>query len=189
MELPLQVATRNISLSISEEEAIRSEAMKLDSMADRIMSCRVMVETPHRRGNEGIQYLVRIDLTLPGRELVVKRQPQADLRTALQDAFDVAKRQVQDYTRRRRGLVKAPPPPNRARVLTLFPYEGYGFLQDDLGREIYFHRNSVLNGNFEKLAEGAEVRFVEEEGDEGPQASTVTLVRMPAGRENAAGYE
>jgi cold shock CspA family protein len=85
--------------------------------------------------------------------------------------------------------VKAHPPPNRARVLTLFPYEGYGFLQDDLGREIYFHRNSVLNGHFEKLAEGAEVRFVEEEGDEGPQASTVTLVRMPAGRENAAGYE
>ncbi len=177
MELPLQVATRNISLSHAEEEAVRSEAMKLDSMADRIMSCRVMVETPHRRGTEGIQYVVRIDLTVPGRELVVKRQPQGDLRSALQDAFEVAKRQVQDYTRRRRGSVKRHPRRNRARVLTLYPWEGYGFLQDAQGREIYFHRNSVLNDGFDKLAAGAEVRYVEEEGDEGPQASTVTLVR------------
>jgi ribosome-associated translation inhibitor RaiA len=107
MELPVLIATRNITLAVSEEEAIRREARKLETFADRITSCRVMVETPHRRGNEGVQYLVRIDLTLPGRELVVKRQPQAQLRTALQDAFDVAKRQVQDYVRRRRGFVTA----------------------------------------------------------------------------------
>jgi cold shock CspA family protein len=107
----------------------------------------------------------------------VKRQPQAQLRTALQDAFDVAKRQVQDYVRRRRGFVKTYLPVNHARVRTLFQWEGYGFLEDHQGREIYFHRNSVLNGAFDRLTEGAEVRFVEEEGDEGPQASTVTLVQ------------
>ena len=176
MELPIQIATRNITLAASEEEAIRREAMKLETFADRITSCRVMVETPHRRGNEGVQYLVRIDLTLPGRELVVKRQPQAQLRTALQDAFDVAKRQLQDYIRRRRGFVKTHPSADRARVRALFPWEGYGFLEDHQGREIYFHRNSVRNGQFDRLSEGTEVRFVEEEGDEGPQASTVTLV-------------
>ncbi|NNG14994.1 MAG: HPF/RaiA family ribosome-associated protein [Gemmatimonadales bacterium] len=177
MELPIQIATRNITLAFSEEEAIRREAMKLENFADRITSCRVMVEMPHRRGNEGVQYLVRIDLTLPGREVVVKRQPQEQLRTALQDAFDVAKRQIQDYVRRRRGFVKTHLLEDRARVLTLFPWEGYGFLEDHHGREIYFHKNSVLNGAFDRLTEGAEVRFVEVEGDEGPQASTVTLVR------------
>jgi cold shock CspA family protein/ribosome-associated translation inhibitor RaiA len=177
MELPVLIATRNITLAVSEEEAIRREARKLETFADRITSCRVMVETPHRRGNEGVQYLVRIDLTLPGRELVVKRQPQAQLRTALQDAFDVAKRQVQDYVRRRRGFVKTYLPVDHARVRTLFQWEGYGFLEDHQGREIYFHRNSVLNGAFDRLTEGAEVRFVEEEGNEGPQASTVTLVQ------------
>ena len=178
MELPIQIATRNTTLGASEEEAIRREAKKLETFADRITSCRVMVETPHRRGTEAIQYLVRIDLTLPGRELVVKRQPQEQLHTAVQDAFDVAKRQVQDHVRRRRGIVKTHLPADRARVLTLFPWEGYGFLEDHQGREIYFHRNSVLNGAFDRLTKGAEVRFVEEEGNEGPQASTVTLVRQ-----------
>lgn len=177
MELPIQIATRNISLAPLEEEAIRREAMKLENFADRITSCRVLVETPHRRGNEGVQYLVRIDLTLPGGELVVRRQPQEQLRSALQDAFDVAKRQVRDFIGRRRGVVKKHLPPDRARVLTLFPWEGYGFLEDHRGREIYFHRNSVLNGAFDRLTEGAEVRFVEEEGEEGPQASTVSLIR------------
>ena len=177
MELPILIATRNITLAASEEDQIRREATKLETFADRITSCRVMVETPHRRGNEGVQYLVRIDLTMPGRELVVKRQPQAQFRTALQDAFDVAKRQVQDHVRRRRGLVKTPPPTDHARVRALFQWEGYGFLEDHHGREIYFHKNSVLNGAFDRLTEGAEVRFVEEEGDEGPQASTVTLVQ------------
>jgi cold shock CspA family protein/ribosome-associated translation inhibitor RaiA len=177
MELPILIATRHITLAASEEKAIRREAMKLETFADRITSCRVMVETPHRSGNEGVQYLVRIDLTLPGRELVVKRQPQAQLRTALQDAFDVAKRQVQDYVRRRRGFVRTHLPADHARVRALFLWEGYGFLEDHQGREIYFHRNSVLNGAFDRLSEGAEVRFVEEEGDEGPQASTVTLVQ------------
>lgn len=176
MELPIQIATRNISLAPLEEEAIRREAMKLETFADRITSCRVLVETPHRRGNEGVQYLVRIDLTLPGGELVVRRQPQEQLRSALQDAFDVAKRQVRDFIGRRRGFVKKHLPPDRARVLTLFPWEGYGFLEDHRGREIYFHRNSVLNGAFDRLTEGAEVRFVEEEGEEGPQASTVSLI-------------
>ena len=177
MELPIQIATRNISLSPPEEEAIRREAMKLETFADRITSCRVVVETPHRRGNTGVQYLVRIDLTLPGGELVVQRQPQEQRRTALQDAFDVAKRQVRDFISRRRGFVKTHLPLDRARVRALFPWEGYGFLEDHLGREIYFHRNSVLNGAFDRLTEGAEVRFVEEKGDEGPQASTVSLIR------------
>ncbi len=177
MELPVQIATRNVSLAASEQEAILREAEKLETFADRITSCRVMVEIPHRRGQEGIEFVVRIDVTLPGHEIVVKRQPQEDLRSALQDAFEVARRQVQDRVRRRRERLKTPPRDDRARVRALFPWEGYGFLEDHRGREIYFHRNSVLNNGFDRLTEGSEVRYVEERGDQGPQASTVVLVR------------
>jgi len=58
-------------------------------------------------------------------------------------------------------------------VTKLFVDRGYGFIEDEEGREIYFHRNSVLGIAFEKLHVGAKVRFAEEDGDKGPQASTV----------------
>jgi len=61
-------------------------------------------------------------------------------------------------------------------VVKIFPGEGYGFLEDDEGREIYFHRNSVLDGAFQRLEVGSEVRFAEEAGEKGPQASSVGLI-------------
>jgi cold shock CspA family protein len=64
----------------------------------------------------------------------------------------------------------------RGRVIRLFREEGYGFLETPDGREIYFHRNSVLHPGFDRLEIGTEVRFAEEEGEKGPQASTVAIV-------------
>ena len=61
----------------------------------------------------------------------------------------------------------------------IFPEAGYGFVRTSNGREVYFHRNSVVNGRFEDLSVGAGVRFVEEEGDKGPQASTLQLMQPP----------
>jgi cold shock CspA family protein len=68
--------------------------------------------------------------------------------------------------------------PLHGKVVRLFPYEGYGFVAASDGREIYFHKNSVVRQGFDKLAEGSEVRLVvaEKESAEGPQASTVELV-------------
>ena len=77
----------------------------------------------------------------------------------------------------RRGEVKAKSDAPTGRGVRLFPYEGYGFLQTADGREIYFHRNSVLRDGFARLAVGAPVRYAEEEGTRGPQASTVALLR------------
>ncbi|RPH77163.1 MAG: cold shock domain-containing protein [Nitrospiraceae bacterium] len=75
-----------------------------------------------------------------------------------------------------RGLTKQHEPSTRAKVAKLFPETGYGFLEAPNGREIYFHRNSVLDGGFENLRIGSNVHFVEEPGEHGPQASTVKLV-------------
>jgi cold shock CspA family protein/ribosome-associated translation inhibitor RaiA len=178
MRLPLQITARDLELSPNVEQLIREEAEKLESFYERLTGCRVLVETAHRYPTgERVQYNVRIDLTVPGAELVIKRQPHPDLWTAIQRAFDAARRRLQDRARRRRGDVKAKSDAPTGRVVRLFPYEGYGFLQTGDGREIYFHRNSVLRGGFARLDVGVEVRYAEEDGAHGPQASTVTVLR------------
>lgn len=176
MQLPLQVTLRDISPSAAVEDYIRERAAKLDAFYEKIMSCRVVVEAPVRHHRKGGPYKVRIDLTVPGDELVVNRQSDDDLYVAIREAFDAARRRLEDYARRQRGSVKAHEAPPQARVSKLFPEEGYGFLETPDGSEIYFHRNSVLGAGFERLEIGTEVRFVEEQGEQGPQASTVTIV-------------
>lgn len=176
MELPLQITTRNLSLSDAAEEAIRDKAGKLDTFYDRIISCRVLVEVPHRHKNHGMLYDLHIYISVPGNEIVVKREANEDLYVAIRNAFEAAKRQLKDHSQRQRGDVKkhegntvAP----QGVISKLFPRDDYGFIDTSDGREIYFHRNSVKAGGFDKLATGIEVNFVEEQGDEGPQASVV----------------
>ncbi|MBI4642020.1 MAG: HPF/RaiA family ribosome-associated protein, partial [Candidatus Tectomicrobia bacterium] len=129
--------------------------------------CRALFDGP---------YTVRIDLTVPGAELVVDRQEDADLYVAIRDAFHAARRRLEDYARRQRGTVKVHEAAPYARVSKLFPEEDYGFLETPNGREIYFHRNSVLHPGFNRLQIGTEVRFAEEQGEKGPQASTVAIL-------------
>ena len=200
MILPIQITFRNMEPSAEAEEWIRKEGAKLDEFYNHIMGCRVIVEVPSRRRKFGSVHHIRIDLTVPGGELVVKREPSLhssmqqigetriakhlevtaphrELRQAIDDAFKEMGRRLQDYARRQRGDVKTHEPTPRARVSKLFPEEGYGFLETPGGREIYFHKNSVLDGGFDHLKLGMAVRFAEEEGEKGPQASTVWPVR------------
>jgi cold shock CspA family protein len=186
--------------SATVEGWIREEAAKLDEFYTHIMCCRVAIELPNRRHTWGLLYHVRIDLTVPGGELVVKRQPSLhsslkraharkvvkhlevnaphrELRQSIDDAFKAMGRRLQDYARRQRRDVKTHELPSGARVSTLVPAEGYGFLETPGGREIYFHENSVLDGGFGHLKIGTPVKFAEEHGDKGPQASTVKRVR------------
>jgi ribosomal subunit interface protein len=177
MKLPLQITVRNMSLSDAGRALIEEKAAKLDTVNDGIIGCRVVVEAPHRHQHQGLSYNVRIDLTVPGSELVIKREPHEDLYVAIRDAFDAARRRLQDHQRRQRGEVKVHEESPLARVTKLFSADGYGFLETPDGREIYFHSHSVLNGGFDRLDIGTEVRFVEEEGEQGPQASTVIPAR------------
>ena len=180
MKLPLQITFRNMEGSDAMKSTIEERAGKLDQVCDRIMSCRVMVEAQHRHRHNGNLYHVRIDLTVPGNELVVSREAHehhshTDAYVAIRDAFDAARRQLENYARQRRQDVKTHVEPPHGRISQLFLDEGYGKIETPDKREIYFHRNSVLNGNFEKLEVGAEVSFSEEQGESGPQASTVKI--------------
>jgi len=176
MKIPLQITSRNFELSDAIEEAIRAKAEKLDQFYDQISRCKVTVEVPHRHRHKGILYDVRIDITVPGGEIVVKREPHEDVYVSIRDTFDAARRQLKTRAEVRRGAVKFHEETPRGRVSAIFPEKGYGFLSTWDGREIYFHRNSVLGDKFDGLKVGTEVHFVEEHGDKGPQASTLRVM-------------
>lgn len=175
MRIPLQISVRNVSLSDAAKGNIRDKAAQLDQYYDNITSCRVAVEAVNRSQRQGVLYKVRVDITVPGSELVVNRESDEDVYVAIREAFDAALRQVEKYARKQRSEVKVHETPPEAKVSRLFPEEGYGFIDNPEGYEVYFHRNSVLNGNFDRLEVGAVVRYVEEMGEKGPQASTVTV--------------
>ena len=181
MQVPLQISFRHMEHSDAIEALIRDKVAKLDASPDHIMGCRVVVEPAGKHHEHGNLYEVRLDITVPGEEIVVTREPSQhiqyrDIQVALRDAFDSARRRLEDYVHRRRGFVKTLETSPHARVSKIFPDEGYGFLSTPEGREIYFHRDSVLDKGFNRLQIGTEVTFVEEAGKKGPQASTVKLV-------------
>jgi len=177
MQVPLEISTRWIDLSPPLEAELRKRADRLERHSDRITSCRIAVERP--TGNhhqEGGPYRVRVDIMVPGSELVADKSDE-ELYTAIRQAFDAAERQVETWSQRKRGDVKTQVLPPEGQVARLFPEEGFGFIAGPDGREVYFHRNAVLDPpGFESLQVGARVRFAEEQGFEGPQASTVSLV-------------
>jgi len=173
MKQALEISTRDINISEETEDLIRDKASKLDRIYDQIVGCRVKVDMPHKSQRSGKMYSVRIDITVPGGELIVKREPGEDLHAAIVNSFGTAERRIKDYARRQRGDVKTHFEKPVARVGRLFPDQGYGFLVTHEGREVYFHENAVLDGKFEALAVGMEVTFIEETGDKGAQASSV----------------
>jgi ribosomal subunit interface protein len=183
MQLPLQITFRHMDSSEAVAARIRERAGELERFFDRIMSCRVVVECRHPRRHQGNLFRIRVDLKVPGREIAVGRDPAAhhaheDVYVAIRDAFDAARRLLEDHVRERRGEVKLHAVPDHGRIARLLPAQNCGFILSAEGNEIYFHRNSVTNGGFDKLAVGDEVRFVarHSESAEGPQASTVVAL-------------
>lgn len=181
MQIPVQIVFRGMKPSPAVETNIRAHVDKLERFFDRIMSCRIVVEQGHRHGHKGNLFHVRIDLKVPNGELVASRDPaehqaHQDVYVSIRDAFDAIQRQLEDFARRHRGNVKTHETPPHGRVVELYTGADYGQIETADGKRIYFHRNSVVDGDFAKLAIGTEVRFVEESGELGPQASTVHVV-------------
>jgi ribosomal subunit interface protein len=181
MQVPLELVFHNVDRSPAVEAAVRERVAKLEQFAHDITSCRVAIEAPHKNRQQGNLYTVRVDLRFPGGEAVANRSPDEhhaheDVFVALRDAFKAARRQLQDRQRIRRGDVKPHATPPHGKIASIDRERGSGRILSSDGREIYFHRNSVLTGHFEHLEPGTEVRFSEEPGDEGPQASTVHVV-------------
>jgi ribosomal subunit interface protein len=177
MKIPLQITFRNMPHSEAIEAKINEKAARLDRYYDRIMSCRVVVEESQRRQHQGKLFSVHIDITAPGKELAVTRAENEDPHVAVRDAFNTAARWLEEHARRKRGEVKTHEAPPAGRIIRIVPDQSYGFIITPDHREIYFHRNSVLNDEFSQLRLGIAVTFIEEQGEKGPQAARVAVVR------------
>jgi cold shock CspA family protein len=178
MEFPLDITFRDMESSPAIEEAVRHQAEKLGRVYDRIIRCHVTIERPHQHQRQGQLLRVLITLSVPGPDIVVSRNTgrigaHEDFHVALRDAFLAARRQLEDHVQRMRQDVKTRVRPTHGRVTYLDAEGEWGYL-DAGGRQVYFHRNAVLDN--EDLKVGDEVRFEEEEGREGPQASTVAPI-------------
>jgi ribosome-associated translation inhibitor RaiA len=177
----LQITFRHMDPSTAIEARVREHAQRLERFYDRITSCRVVIEAPHRHHNKGNLYHVGIELIVPDEKLVISRDREQhhaheDPYVAIRDAFDAMRRRLESYAMRRRRDVKTHDVPPHGRVVRLEAARDFGLIQTPDGREIYFHRNSVVGGDFDKLQVGTEVRFVEDLGDQGPRATTVHVV-------------
>lgn len=111
MQIPLQISFRNMDPSPAVEDRVRKKAAKLERFHDRIVGCSVVIEAPHRHQHKGKLYTVRLDISVPGKDIVVGRagpidQAHEDVYVAIRDAFNAAVRQLEDHARRMRGDVK-----------------------------------------------------------------------------------
>ena len=165
-------------------EAMRSRVMRhilrLEDHYGRMTACRVAIRAPSARHRTGGLYEIDIFLSLPdGRNASVGHTRQDDERFqrfdfAVDDAFDRAIRQLQDEIGRMRGQTKQHGYMQAGVVRRMMRDDGYGFLESDDGREIYFHRNAVLSPGFDRLEPGERVEFRAEDGLKGPQATQVS---------------
>jgi cold shock CspA family protein len=182
MQTPIKIDFQGMDAKPEIQAAIAKHIAQLEDRFGRVTAGRVVLKAPGGHHRTGGLYDINIRLALPeGREVNIGRTPQnderySDLNFALNDAFKRARRQLQDQARKLQGQVKQHEGPPIGTVTELDPLGEFGFIETSDGREIYFHRNSVLNGGYADLTVGARVTFAEEMGDKGPQASTVKLM-------------
>ena len=183
MQVPLEISFHNLPSSDWVEQAIREHVGKLERIYPRLVGCRVSVEALHKQHRTGNIYDVHIELRLPGGERVVSREPHRakekyahpDIKRSLRDAFAAAERQLKDYKQLQAGEVKVHDALFQGQVAQIYPLEDHGFILTNEGTQLYFHRNSLLDGDFAKLKRGDVVHYVPAEGDTGPLARKVWL--------------
>jgi cold shock CspA family protein len=186
MQVPLEIAFRNIDKSAWAEEQIRARVAKLEKLHDRLISCRVRVEQRANNSNGTIPPVVHIELGVPGRkDIVVSHEPDhlqrkfqaPDLHNAIHEAFRIADDRLAGLKEKLDGRTKEGhhDAENQflGQVAEITPAEDFGFLLTKEGGLLYFHRNSLLSGEFDSLARGDEVFYVEAMGDTGPIATKV----------------
>lgn len=177
MQKPVEIDFKGFDGSDAQMFAIQKHLAEVERRFGGIISGRVFVKAPDKHHRKGAPFEVSIRLKLPGgREVDVSRTTGADERSAsfnfaLGEAFRRAERQLNDAVERMQGEVKAAVEQPVGTVTRLF--DDHGFLETADGLQVYFHRNSVVKGGFAKLVPACRVSFVEQQGERGPQASTV----------------
>ncbi|CAG0984400.1 Cold shock-like protein [Phycisphaerales bacterium] len=185
MQVPINIAFQGVPVSEAVQRAVWRHGAELERFYDRMTGCHVVIAAPHRRQHKGALYSVRLDIAVPGEVIVVNKDhhlahAHENVYIALCDAFHTARRVLEDYVRRARGQVKAHASAPSGRVARLFPEQGYGFIETDLGTEVYFNRRALQRARFGDLRLGDRVHFVENTGEHGPTAAFVRVVHSRA---------
>ncbi|BAZ80746.1 MAG: cold shock domain-containing protein [Sphaerospermopsis kisseleviana] len=192
MKIQPEITYRNVEKSEAIDNLVHEKIAKLENICNYINSCHIAIEKIHDRPRSGSPYRVRIDLTVPpGHELAAEKNPgegvqYQPLDAVVRETFDAMRQQLVKLTQLQRASEQAgryeEAQESTGLVTKLFREDGYGFLKTLDGREIYFHQNSVLHHDFDRLEIGTGVHFSLEDGEEGPQASTVKIVDKPGVR-------
>lgn len=183
MNVPLEIAYRHVNKTETLEELIRRKTSKLDRICGYMSSCRVAVERDQKHQGTGDVFRVRVDLTVPpGHELTASKRSDEggvhiDLPAVIRRAFDAIERPLRELVERQRGDQKIHPQQEvQGIVIKVIPEERYGFIRTLDGREIYFHRNSLVNEDFDNITEGTGVNFEVQMGHEGLHATSVRVI-------------
>jgi cold shock CspA family protein/ribosome-associated translation inhibitor RaiA len=181
MQVEPEIVFRNVESTPPVERLILQGLRQLEQVHPHIMACRIMVELPNPRRRRGNLYRVRLDVTVPGHEVVVNRNPpehrtHEELTAATREAFSLARDRLRRQRERDAGQVKTHDVPPHGRVVSLDGAEGFGYIASSDGREVYFHRTGVPHDGFDGLDVGTEVRFIEEEVAGSPRAVSVTRI-------------
>lgn len=192
MKVPPEITYRNVEKTDAIDTLVNEKIAKLEQVCSYISSCHIAIEKINDRPRSGSPYRVRIDITVPpGHELVGESNPTEDiqyepLNAVIRDAFNAARQQLVKLTQRQhesdKSVSREVDRETTALVTKLFRDRGYGFLKTLDGQEIYFHSNSVLHDDFERLEVGTGVHFFLGQGEEGPQASTIKIIDKPGVR-------
>jgi ribosome-associated translation inhibitor RaiA/cold shock CspA family protein len=188
MDVPLEIAFHNVESSQQAENEIRARVADLERIYDRLISCRVRVEQRAVNPGNTIPPVVHIELGLPGRkhflishepEHLLRKYKHPDLHHAIVEAFRLAERQLVDIKEQRNGRTKVGDHDagnqSLGQVAEITPEQDFGFLMTKEGGLLYFHRNSLLNGDFDHLERGDDVYYNEDVGDTGPIATKVRV--------------
>ena len=178
--MELHVETRNVEMRKSWQEKIDDEKERLMRHHPGLVhNLRITIDetSSHREGG----FELSVVAAVPNDTVVVKRKGET-VRPLLVEAFDTLGLQLKELQRKRRPTntpaAEAVVNNDKSGVIkSIFPFESYGFISTNCGRELYFHENALKNVSIDQLIEGAAVRFGESEGDKGPCASWVKLAK------------
>ncbi|MEW6544738.1 MAG: HPF/RaiA family ribosome-associated protein [Nitrospirota bacterium] len=172
--MELRVDSRNVAMAPRWKTEIERRMADLQEGHDDLIHGRVtLTKNRHHKKAQLVAEAVVV-VTLPGRHTITARKEDKTFEEAIRAAFASVEIELRKYREKRASKeVRVPPVPLRGVVCKLFPREGYGFILQEGGGEVYFHRNAVHGLVFEELEDGTEVAFNVEAGEKGPQATTV----------------
>ena len=182
MQLQAEISFQGLDPSDFVRQRIEAELAKLERFHNRITHCRVVVSSPGKHHKKGGLFAIHLHLTVPGhKEIAVSREPQKhqsheDPYVAVRDAFNAARRMLQNDEQRMSETTVVPHNVEQlGQIARLIAEEDYGFIDAPGVADVYFHRNDVAGGAFDKLEVGTSVRFISEDSESGLKATFVRI--------------